>query len=218
MTDLCTTMKQHGSDKGLDWHNYTLLYDHMFQTDKDNFTNVFELGLGSQNTGVFQSTMQQGMGYNPGASHRGWRDYFTKAKVWGADIDPEILFTEDRIECFQVDQTDPDSVKALWQNFPVDIKFDFMLDDGLHTLEGARVFFENSIHKLADDGVYIIEDIQGHWETDYVDYFNKVSDDHGMDFEFYRLPYTQNNTDNNLIIISPSSCDKYFDLLDSYSG
>ena len=71
MTDLCTTMKQHGSDKGLDWHNYTLLYDHMFQADKDNFTNVFELGLGSQNTEVFQSTMQQDMGYNPGASNRG---------------------------------------------------------------------------------------------------------------------------------------------------
>jgi hypothetical protein len=218
MTELCSTMKNHGSDKGLDWHNYTVLYDHLFQDHKDSIANVFELGLGSQNTGVFQSTMKPGQGYNPGASHRGWRDYFINANVWGGDIDPDILFSEDRIECFQVDQTDPDSIKALWDNFPDDLKFDFILDDGLHTLEGATIFFENSIHKLAPQGIYLIEDVQGAWEDNYLDYFEDVSDNHGMDFEFYRLPYQHNTTDNNIIVICHKSCDKYFDLLDSFNA
>ena len=217
MTNLCNIMKSNGSDKGLDWHNYTLLYDHLFKDDVDNFENVFELGLGTQNTS-YQSFMKTGQGYNPGASQRGWREYFTKANIWGADIDPDILFDDDRIQCFQVDQTDPDSIAKLWNNFDSDTKFDLILDDGLHTLLGAKVFFENSIHKLTDNGVYIIEDVQGHQEDMYVNYFEQVSDQYGMDFVFYDLPYNRNTTDNNIILISPSSCDKYFDLLDSYDS
>jgi hypothetical protein len=40
----------------------------------------------------------------PGASLRAWRDYFPNAEIYGADIDREILFEEERISAFYVNQ------------------------------------------------------------------------------------------------------------------
>ena len=46
-------------------------------------------------------------------------------------IDRRILFHEDRISTFWVDQTDPNSLDALAAQLG-DIKFDLIIDDGLH--------------------------------------------------------------------------------------
>ena len=37
--------------------------------------------------------------------------------------------------------------------------FDIIIEDGLHTFEANKCFFENSIHKVKRGGIYIIEDI-----------------------------------------------------------
>ena len=42
----------------------------------------------------------------PGASLRVWKEFFTKAKIFGADIDKNTLFREKRIQTFHVDQFD----------------------------------------------------------------------------------------------------------------
>ena len=34
---------------------------------------------------------------SPGASLRVWKDFFSNAKIYGSDIDKDILFNEDRI-------------------------------------------------------------------------------------------------------------------------
>ena len=39
------------------------------------------------------------------------------------------------------------------------IKMDLIIDDGIHTLDGYKIFFDNSIEYLKDDGIYIIEDV-----------------------------------------------------------
>ena len=46
--------------------------------------------------------------FNPGASLRAWRDYFVKADIYGADIDKKILFNENKIKNFYVDQENKD--------------------------------------------------------------------------------------------------------------
>ena len=51
----------------------------------------------------------------PGASVRAFRDYFTKAKIFGADIDSEILFSEKRIKTYKVDQCSIDSMENLFK-------------------------------------------------------------------------------------------------------
>ena len=47
----------------------------------------------------------------PGASLRVWRDYFPNAIIYGADIDKDILFAEERIKTFYIDQLDPVAIK-----------------------------------------------------------------------------------------------------------
>ena len=49
------------------------------------------------------------------------------------------------------------TIATLWGKAGSD--FDLMIDDGLHTFDAARCFFENSIDRLAPHGIYIIEDV-----------------------------------------------------------
>ena len=154
-TPLCEIMINQGSDKGGGWHNYTLVYNELLKSIKNKAKNVFELGLGTTNL-----HLPSNMGANgtSGASLKGWREYFTKANIFGADIDSEILFEEDRIKTFYCDQTSPESIGELWSKFD-SVQFDFLLEDGLHTYDANICFFENSIHKVKKGGLYVIEDI-----------------------------------------------------------
>jgi hypothetical protein len=68
---------------------------------------VFECGVGTNNPNI---TSNMGVNGQPGASLRVWRDYFQNAEVFGADIDRGILFEEQRIRTFYVDQTNKDSI------------------------------------------------------------------------------------------------------------
>ncbi len=136
-------------------HNYADFYSLLFDHCKNNFQNIFELGIGTNNPNI-ESSM--GEKYKPGSSLRTWRDYFVNANIFGADIDKNILFEEDRIKTFFVDQTNKDSIKAMWEKIGP-VKMDLMIDDGIHTYEGCKIFFENSIMNLKEDGIYIIEDV-----------------------------------------------------------
>ncbi len=194
----------YGSDKGYynisdriffnNWHphTYTDVYSMLFDHCKENIENVFECGIGT-NTNLIS-----GMGdkYKPGASLRVWQDYFNNANIYGADIDKNILFNEDKIKTFYVDQLEKESIKSLWQKME-DIKFDLMVDDGLHTFEAGKTLFENSFHKLKDNGIYIIEDVSHLYLFKLANYFSKYN--HCI----IKLKSKRNNLleDNNLIMI-----------------
>ena len=73
---------------------------------------------------------------------RVWRDYFPNANVYGADIDKDILFSEERIKTFYIDQLNPSSIKDFWEK--VNTKdFDLIVDDGLHTFKAGITLFKN---------------------------------------------------------------------------
>ena len=76
---------------------------------------------------------------------RAWRDYFSEANIYGGDIDKDILKNEDRIKTFHVDQTNPSSIKSMFDRIGVK-KFDVILEDGLHEYNANICFFENSIN------------------------------------------------------------------------
>jgi len=42
-----------------------------------------------------------------------WREYFPNANIYGADIDETILFQDERIATFPLDQTKPESISRL---------------------------------------------------------------------------------------------------------
>ncbi len=156
--ELCCIMEKYGSDKGSGnmngWHNYTTLYHPLFSPVRDSVKNVFEMGLGTNYTDI---PSNMGVNGKPGASHRGWAEYFPNARIYGADIDKRVLFNDDRISTYYCDQLNKDIIKDMWLNMPQE--FDIIVDDGLHTFDANKCLFDNSHHKLAVGGVYVIEDI-----------------------------------------------------------
>jgi len=196
MTDLCSLMTKYGSDKNT-WHNYTQIYFLLMEKYRNENINLFEMGIGTNNVNI---TSNMGANGRPGASLRAWSEFFPNATIFAADIDKNILFQEEKIKTFYCDQLSPEVIQSMWSSIEVD--FDIIVDDGLHTFEANVCLFENSIHKLKEDGIYIIEDI---YVTN-LELFRKVQNEYkeryGLKtFEILELPHPTNKIDNNLIII-----------------
>jgi hypothetical protein len=191
-TDLCHIMKKHGSDKGLGWHNYTLIYDKLFSKFIDKNINIFEVGLGTNNTDVPSNMGPNG---KPGASLYGWREYFKNANVYGADVDTRILFESENIQTYFVDQLNKETIDNLWSK--ITVEFDVIIDDGLHTFEANKNFLENSFHKLKKDGIYIIEDIVESKKYQFDEKLKSL----GYTYQILTIPNSSNNHDNVLGII-----------------
>lgn len=163
--DLKVLFDLYGSDKGSNgdtptpypWrpHTYADVYASLFGHCRGSVTAVFECGIGSNNEDVDSNMTRDGI---PGASLRAWRDYFPNAQIVGADIDSRILFDDVRISTYQVDQTDPASVQALWAQAKPS-SFDLMIDDGLHTFAAGVCLLEASFPRLKPGGIYVIEDV-----------------------------------------------------------
>lgn len=174
-----TLCDEYGSDKGslrgvgasrpYAWapHNYSDYFERMFLHRRNDVKNVFELGIGYTLDFVQSHSGPKG---SPGASLRVLRDYFPNAQIFGADIDPDLLFEEDRIRTFFVDQNDPDAIGSLWETVG-DCQFDLMIDDGLHQFTAGATFFQHSFQRLAVGGLYIIEDVAPAALLEYRDYF-----------------------------------------------
>lgn len=206
-TDLCQIMGKYGSDKGStnitrSWHNYTLVYNGLFNDKRYEKLRIFELGLGTNNVSIPSNMGKYG---KPGASLRGWAEYFPNADIFGADIDAGILFTEPRIKTFYCDQTNPHIISYMWQQPDLEKPFDIIIEDGLHTFEANVCFFENSVHKIAENGTYVIEDILNKdiprfesrlevWKKRYPDFT----------FTLLNIPSQVNTVDNNLLIVKKS--------------
>jgi hypothetical protein len=138
-------------------HTYTDFYSDLFDHCKENIKLVFECGIGSNDPKVPSNMTANG---KPGASLRMWKDYFFNSQIYGADIDKNILFSEDRIKTFYVDQLNKESIDSMWSNIQK-ADFDLIIDDGLHTYEAAITLFQNSFKILRKNGLYIVEDLMG---------------------------------------------------------
>jgi hypothetical protein len=85
----------------------------------------------------------------------------------------------------------------MWREIGVK-DFDFIVDDGLHTFEAGSTLFSNSISMLAEDGVYVIEDVSGLELREYDKFFSALN---------YRVEYISLHRvgipagNNNLVVI-----------------
>jgi len=200
--DLCFIMNFFGSDKGHPIndsnHCYTRFYHELFKPVRYESLRVFELGLGTNNLN-FPSNM--GPNGKPGASLRGWKQYFPNSSVFGADIDSGILFQEDRIRTYQCDQNDANSIKTLWSNTELEEGFNIIVEDGLHIFESNVHFFENSYHKLKVGGIFIIEDVMYYtlerWNQKIQEWTARFPN---MSFRVYVIPHERNSDDNTVVI------------------
>jgi hypothetical protein len=161
---LLSLFNKYGSDKS-NKHNYHELYGYLLSKSTKELRAILEIGLGTNNPDV---PSNMGTGGHPGASLRAWKDFSPECQVFGADIDERILFTEERIQTFQLDQLSDES----WGNFLKQVgdqKFDLIIDDGLHSPSANLNTIKFLINYVAVNGFLIIEDVAERslpvWET-----------------------------------------------------
>jgi spermidine synthase len=125
-------------------HSYLPIYTQFLAKKKDTAKNVMEVGV------------------NEGGSIQLWRDYFTNASVWAVDIVDNVqpvhvaLRSDPRVKLL----LHSDAYNTNFVDSLSNVKFDFILDDGPHTLESMIFFVKNYSKLLTDDGCLIIEDVQ----------------------------------------------------------
>lgn len=141
---------KHHSDKH--YHGYQKLYAHVF-SNLQKVNNLLEIGIGTNNSKTVSNMGRDG---SPGASLRAFSEFLPNTKIYGADIDRDILFEENNIKTFFLDQNDLESYdNPIIKN----IKFDLIIDDGLHMQSSNLNTLKFALNKLEDNGILIIEDV-----------------------------------------------------------
>ena len=152
--------KKHSCEKI--WHNYSELYEADFEHLRKKNINILEVG-------TFR-----------GESINVWLDYFINADIYTIDtferVHPTALpmLNNIRVKYAVLDSTS----KECYDYFKkLNVKFDFIIDDGLHTPDGQRKTFENLI-EFTD--TYYIEDV---WNLDKVNMNHPWIKSHAEDFK-----------------------------------
>jgi hypothetical protein len=173
-------------------HSYLPLYQKLLVSKKETAKNVLEVGI---NEG--------------GGSIKLWSDFFTNAKVYGVDIITvdkiwEGIKNKDNIIIYA--STDAYNPYFFVDNFlNKNIKFDFMLDDGPHTLVSMIRFIKLYSNIMTDDGILIIEDIQS-W--DWIDKLKETVPDHLKKYiKTYDLRTNKNRYDDIVFTIDKCNID-----------
>jgi len=142
-------------------HTYLPLYQELLISKKESATNVLEIGI------------------YWGGSIKLWSDFFTNATVYGLDIMDfrnvwnGVKNNERIVLHTSIDAYDETIFKT---NFlDKNIKCDFMLDDGPHTLSSMIQFIKLYSQIMTDDGILIIEDVQS---IDWIDTLKDAVPEH----------------------------------------
>ena len=154
--DEANTLKKvfdsYGCDKAQN-HDYHYVYGAVLK-NLGKTDSMLEIGLGTTNTDVVSN---MGKIWVPGNSLRAFREYLPESEIYGADVDKRILFQEERIKTYFVDQTDESTIKALNKEIPG--KLDLLIDDGLHAPNANMAVLANAFDKIRAGGWLVIEDI-----------------------------------------------------------
>lgn len=142
---------KYGSDK-TSIHNYHIIYNFILnKLGVNSKLNILEIGIGTNNPDLISTMGDEG---KPGASLYAFREYLPNSMIYGADIDTNILFISEKIKTFYVDQLD----FKTFDNIP-DIKYDLIIDDGLHSLGANFNTLLFALDHLNNNGWIVIEDI-----------------------------------------------------------
>ena len=127
-------------------HSYLPLYQKLLFSKKETAKNILEIGICN------------------GGSIKLWSDFFTNATVYGLDIMNigdvwEGIKNKEKIILYtSIDAYNNDFFTTHFLN--KNIKCDFMLDDGPHSLESMKQFIKLYSQIMTDNGILIIEDVQ----------------------------------------------------------
>jgi cephalosporin hydroxylase len=130
-------------------HSYLQLYETLLEPIKDTAENILEVGIGD-------------FGTKNGGSLLLWTNYFTKATIHGIDILPsdrvlDKVINDPSIKLYC--NSNAYDMNFISKNFS-NTKFDFLLDDGPHSLKSQEKFIELYSPLLSENGILIVEDVQ----------------------------------------------------------
>ena len=170
-------------------HSYLPLYQNLLIRKKETAKNVLEVGI-----------------YH-GGSIKLWSDFFTNATVYGLDIMNinnvwEGIKNKENIILHTSSDAYNDNF-FITQFINKNIKCDFMLDDGPHTLQSMKQFIKLYSQIMTDDGILIIEDVQS-W--DWIDILKNEVPEHLKQFiKIYDLRPNKNRYDDIVFTIDKSN-------------
>jgi cephalosporin hydroxylase len=170
-------------------HSYLPLYQKLLINKKETAKNVLEVGIAA------------------GGSIKLWSDFFVNANVYGLDLMNnenvwEGINNKEKIILYT--STDAYNDDFFINNFlNKNIKCDFMLDDGPHTLESMKQFIKLYSQIMTDDGILIIEDVQS---SDWIDVLINEVPEHLKTFvKTYDLRPNKNRYDDIVFTIDKSN-------------
>lgn len=186
MTKLCKLAFKYGSDKCPQiLHFYTEFYPKLFKGKRTLVKKVLEIGVGSV------ELMPHCPHYRDGASLYMWRDFFPKAKIYGIDILPELVFKKGRIKTFQCDAISKEDLENLIKQIGSDI--DFVIDDGSHIPKHQVFTCLTLMPMLKKEVIYVIEDVRDPHIVDHLkDYDCHIVRRSRMRNEYDRLVVVKN--------------------------
>jgi len=167
------------TDKGT-WHSYINAYQEIF--------NKFPNGIKMLDIGV-----------HSGGSLWLWSNYLKSYEIWGMDISPTYIPERP----FQDELKNNSNINIVWNRDSTqsasfeDIpnNFDLIIDDGDHHADSQIKTFFAAWPKLSDTGTYIIEDVPGHQNIEYI--INNIKTVYNnLKFEIY----VGNNRADDIII------------------
>jgi len=174
------------SDKG-SMHSYIEFYESYFQHRRDS-VSLLEIGMMT------------------GGSLHLWQRYFSQYRLIGMDISSgwnalrdfqaELENDPDITLLFGINSRDPtlpDSVSGK--------RFDFIIDDGDHSVEAQMDTFRNYWPLTADTGTYFIEDVVGPKQIDVLkDFLQEYSEDHDVTLKMEHYQGFKNNRADDQIL------------------
>lgn len=146
--DFYEVAKQHGTDKVND-HRYHVMYSKYFPQIRCEPIRLLEIGLGCD------------MSYGPGASFYLWLQYFPNAQIFFIEYDvacaEKYMNIDPRVKLFGGDQANVTFLNEVIEKSQGN--FDFIIDDGGHTMVQQITSLETLFHTVKVGGIYFIEDL-----------------------------------------------------------
>ena len=146
MNRLTFFANKYGTDKGTKigvQHGYTEIYDSYFLKIRDRVERPHILEIGVLD-GASLSMLNEYFDYN--------------CDIVGIDIEDKTQYASNNVTIYRADQSDPQFLTWFVDNYR-NSKFDIIIDDGSHFWEHqlTSLFYLSPI--VAENGIYIIEDV-----------------------------------------------------------
>ena len=159
MDKLSKIAQKHDTDKGLNHHGYTPIYDKYFNQYVGKSITFLEIGIG-------------GYEFNNrgGGSLNMWAEYFENAKIIGVDLyDKSQIKKDSRVEIHKFSQ---DHGMAFFNLFQQGIP-DIVIDDASHRNDLTIQTFKIVFPYLKEGAIYVVEDTHtSYWK----EHFNGTND------------------------------------------